>query len=83
MNHTDIRIIQQDYIRALQELGRLHNELNAAGEGAWDEVLDITQQLAEQEPPNWTAMEIVAGQEALLTEDDDDGDELEKMWRRS
>jgi hypothetical protein len=74
MNQTDIRIIQQQYIRALQELGRLHNELNAAGEGAWGDLFPILEEMALQEhPSNWPAFEMMEGREALCREDDDEG----------
>lgn len=71
MDQTDIRLIQQAYIRAVQELGRLHRELDACGDPhAMLTVRQITSELADQIPHNWTACELTAGYAAIMKDDD-------------
>jgi hypothetical protein len=49
-------------------LGNVHDQLNEAGEGAWDGPLADTDELVGKN--NWVALELAAGRNALMREGD-------------
>ena len=60
--------LRTQYRLLLIALGNVHDQLNEAGEGAWDGPLADTDELVGKN--NWVALELAAGRNALMTEGD-------------
>lgn len=58
--------LRTQYRLLLIALGNIHDQLNEAGEGAWDGPLADTEELADKN--NWVAVELAAGRDALMRE---------------